>query len=275
MENDQRIFWLNRRFIACLFVISIVFGAGKVRGGEEKEGEFIPPINIYQVKPVVNSVMIGAKTRVGKVSTAQENQVAAGSKEKLIEEDKHRIKWGETFWSISKKYGLSISELSMLNPGIEPAKIKSGDFLRVKKASSPSRGRSSLRNQLAPVLKNMSFSFPVSSARLTSPFGMRWGRMHYGIDLAAPGGTPVRAVYPGKVDYAGWRSGYGLLVILDHGDFRTVYAHNSENLVQKGEIVTSGQTIAKVGRTGNATGNHLHFELDIQGQKINPLPYLY
>lgn len=99
--------------------------------------------------------------------------------------------------------------------------------------------------------------------------------MHYGIDLAAPGGTPVRAVYPGKVDYAGWRSGYGLLVILDHGDFRTVYAHNSENLVQKGEIVTSGQTIAKVGRTGNATGNHLHFELDIQGQKINPLPYLY
>lgn len=275
MENDQRIFWLNSRFIVCLLAICICFGTGKVRGGEIKEKELFSLLNLIQITPKINSVMIGIKPQKEIVSTAQETQVAVNSKVISTEEDKHQIKWGETFWSISKKYGLSISELSLLNPGIEPAKIKSGEFLRVKKVASPSRGRSIPRNQSVTVLKSLSFSFPVSGARLTSPFGMRRGRMHRGIDLAAPGGTPIRAVYSGTVDYAGWKSGYGLVVILDHGDFRTLYAHNSENLVQKGETVINGQAIAKVGKTGNATGNHLHFELEIQGQKINPLPYLH
>ena len=98
--------------------------------------------------------------------------------------------------------------------------------------------------------------------------------MHEGIDLAAPAGTPIQAAASGRVTFAGWQRGYGLIVIIDHGAFITKYAHNTENLVRVGDEVLRGQPIAKVGRTGNATGNHLHFELVLDGKAVDPLLYL-
>ena len=115
---------------------------------------------------------------------------------------------------------------------------------------------------------------PVDGARLTSPFGPRGGGMHWGIDLAAPEGRPVRAAAAGRVVFAGWNGAYGLLIILEHKNFRTYYAHNSSLLVEKDQQVAAGEIIAAVGRTGRATGSHLHFELEIQGRKVNPLPHL-
>ncbi len=114
---------------------------------------------------------------------------------------------------------------------------------------------------------------PLTEARLTSPFGWRGERMHWGIDLAAPEGKAVRAAADGEVVFAGWATGYGMLVVLEHEGFRTYYAHNSVLTVKVKDKVMAGEVIAAVGRTGQATGNHLHFELEIEGEKVNPLPY--
>jgi murein DD-endopeptidase MepM/ murein hydrolase activator NlpD len=110
---------------------------------------------------------------------------------------------------------------------------------------------------------------------VTSGFGMRWGRMHEGIDIAAPIGTPIWAAAAGTVIHAGWLSGYGSLVVVDHGNgLATAYAHASAILVVLGQQVSQGETIALVGSTGHSTGPHLHFEVRINGVAVDPLLYL-
>ena len=124
---------------------------------------------------------------------------------------------------------------------------------------------------------------PVSSAGLiwpvdgpvTSGFGMRWGRMHEGIDIAVPTGTSVRASASGSVIYSGWLGGYGNLVVLDHGSgLATAYAHNTALLVGVGQNVSQGDTISLSGSTGNSSGPHLHFEVRVNGVAVDPLAYL-
>ncbi|MGI6727120.1 MAG: peptidoglycan DD-metalloendopeptidase family protein [Anaerovoracaceae bacterium] len=111
--------------------------------------------------------------------------------------------------------------------------------------------------------------------RLSSRFGPRWGRMHYGIDLAAPTGTKIRASDGGTVIFAGRDGSYGNVVKISHGGNRvTIYAHCSKLFVSKGSKVYQGQHIANVGNTGNSTGSHLHFEVRINGVAQNPLKYL-
>lgn len=112
---------------------------------------------------------------------------------------------------------------------------------------------------------------------LTSPFGWRWGRMHKGIDIAAPVGTPVYAAATGVVITAGWNSGgYGNLVEIQHPDGSvTLYAHNSRIVVREGQQVNQGQQIAEMGSTGYSTGPHSHFEVHLPGQgAVNPMAYL-
>ena len=104
---------------------------------------------------------------------------------------------------------------------------------------------------------------------------MRWGRMHTGIDIAVPTGTPVHASPAGTVVYAGWMSGYGYLVAIDHGGgLATAYAHNSSLLVKVGEHVSQGQVISLSGSTGHSTGPHVHFEVRINGVPVDALLYL-
>ncbi len=110
---------------------------------------------------------------------------------------------------------------------------------------------------------------------VVSGFGMRWGRMHEGIDIGCAYGTPNRAAAAGTVIYAGWLGGYGNLVVIDHGNgLSTAYAHASSILVGVGQTVAQGQTVSLVGSTGHATGPHLHFEVRINGVAVDPLPYL-
>ncbi|MEW5858354.1 MAG: peptidoglycan DD-metalloendopeptidase family protein [Cyanobacteriota bacterium] len=116
-----------------------------------------------------------------------------------------------------------------------------------------------------------------SKGVLTSGYGRRWGRMHKGIDIAAPVGTPVVAAAPGVVVYARWNSGgYGNLVDIKHADGTlTRYAHNNRLLVREGEAVEQGQQISEMGSTGRSTGPHLHFELHSAGKgAINPIALL-
>lgn len=118
------------------------------------------------------------------------------------------------------------------------------------------------------------FIWPVNGP-VTSPFGMRWGRMHEGIDIGAPTGTPIRAAAAGGVIYSGWMSGYGNLVVLDHGGgISTAYGHQSSITVGNGQVVSQGQTIGYVGCTGHCFGPHLHFEVRINGTPVDPLGYL-
>jgi murein DD-endopeptidase MepM/ murein hydrolase activator NlpD len=118
------------------------------------------------------------------------------------------------------------------------------------------------------------FIWPVSGP-VTSGFGWRWGRMHEGIDIAVPTGTPVAAAASGTVIVAGWMGGYGNLVVIDHGGgVATAYGHNSGFAVGYGQPVSQGQIVAYAGSTGNSTGPHVHFEVRVNGSAVDPLGYL-
>ena len=99
---------------------------------------------------------------------------------------------------------------------------------------------------------------------------------HGGLDIAAPLGTNIKAAAPGKVSYSGWMSGYGYLIIIDHENgVQTYYGHCSKLYASVGDKVEAGTIIAAVGSTGNSTGNHLHFEIRINGTSVNPQKYIY
>lgn len=114
-----------------------------------------------------------------------------------------------------------------------------------------------------------------SRGSLSSRYGKRWGRMHEGVDFAASTGSPIYAADSGKVTFAGTRSGYGLCVMINHGNgYQTLYGHASKLLVKTGQSVKKGEKIANVGSTGRSTGPHLHFEVKKNGVPKNPLNYI-
>ena len=113
--------------------------------------------------------------------------------------------------------------------------------------------------------------------RVSSTFGSsrRGGRVHKGVDLEVPAGTPVVAARCGEVRFSGWHGAYGNIIVVCHGDgYETAYAHLKENQAREGESVHQGQQIGLVGRTGNATANHLHFEIRRDGEPVDPRPRL-
>jgi len=126
------------------------------------------------------------------------------------------------------------------------------------------------------------FCWPAPSyTRISSPYGYRihpiykTKKFHSGVDLAAPGGSNILAADDGKVISAGWNGGYGNCVVVDHGNgISTLYGHASKLCVSKGQTVTKGSVIAKVGTTGASTGNHLHFEVLINGKTTDPMKYI-
>jgi murein DD-endopeptidase MepM/ murein hydrolase activator NlpD len=116
--------------------------------------------------------------------------------------------------------------------------------------------------------------WPVSGP-VTSPFGYRWGRLHAGIDIGVPYGTPIHAAASGTVVLAAWTGGYGNYTCIDHGGgLATCYAHQSSYATSVGAQVAQGQVIGYVGSTGHSFGAHLHFEVRINGNPVDPLGYL-
>jgi murein DD-endopeptidase MepM/ murein hydrolase activator NlpD len=116
--------------------------------------------------------------------------------------------------------------------------------------------------------------WPVSGP-INSPYGMRWGRLHPGIDIGAGAGTPIRAAASGRVVVSGYSGGYGNLIVIDHGNgLATAYAHQSRLAASAGQQVAQGQVIGYVGSTGVSTGPHLHFEVRVNGSPVDPLGYL-
>ena len=267
------------------------------------------------------------------------------------EEVKVEIKSGDNFWNLSKAHQLTVSELEILNPDVNPDKIFPGDILVVKPLnpvldviaelentiteSIPFRVehkkdntmyknqkklikegvegekevvyditllngyQSSLKVKSEKTTKQPSNALVrigtkitvsrggrvnygvVSGKRISSLYGYRihpiTGKrlFHDGLDIAANHGNAVYAYTDGRVVQAGWNGGYGISILLDHGNgLRTRYAHLSRLNVRVGQRVQTGQKIGAVGSTGNSTGPHLHFEVIKNGKTQNPLNYI-
>jgi murein DD-endopeptidase MepM/ murein hydrolase activator NlpD len=165
-------------------------------------------------------------------------------------------------------------------------KVRASEREEVGEAQALERVSAALGAQIQAAQSASSYSAPTSShsssgfiwpvkGPVTSPFGMRWGRMHTGIDIGVPYGTPIHAAASGQVIYADWMDGYGNLVFIDHGSgISTGYAHQSSIAVSNGQTVTQGQVIGYVGCTGHCFGPHLHFEVRVNGAPVDPLGYL-
>jgi murein DD-endopeptidase MepM/ murein hydrolase activator NlpD len=117
-------------------------------------------------------------------------------------------------------------------------------------------------------------NWPLNAA-ISSGFGYRWGRLHAGIDLPVPEGTPIHAADGGRVAIAGWMGGYGNYTCIQHtGSLSTCYGHQSRIAVSVGQSVSQGQVIGYSGNTGHSTGPHLHFEVRVGGNPVDPMGYL-
>lgn len=126
----------------------------------------------------------------------------------------------------------------------------------------------------APSASGTRFLWPLTGS-ITSPFGMRWGRLHAGIDIGVPTGTPIRAAAAGTVFSCGDMGAYGLAVLIDHGNgLVTLYAHQNNLACSNGQRVSAGQVIGYAGNTGRSTGPHLHFEVRRNGTAVDPMQYL-
>jgi murein DD-endopeptidase MepM/ murein hydrolase activator NlpD len=169
-----------------------------------------------------------------------------------------------------------LTDLSQLNES-ERAEAGEIDALQAVSAQLADSIRAAqARNTRSPTQTPSSSGliWPVQGP-ITSPFGWRWGRMHEGIDIGVGYGTPIHAAAAGTVIYCGWESGYGNLVVIDHGgNLATAYGHQSSIAVSCGQQVDQGQVIGYVGCTGHCFGPHLHFEVRVNGNPVDPLGYL-
>lgn len=207
----------------------------------------------------------------------------------------HHVERGENLYRIGLRYGVTSKEIAKANGIRDVTSLRPGQRLyipgarrrmrddgravaRSRPGSSSSggnleetrrRAREAARRQSA-----LQFAWPLRG-RLSSRFGMRRGRAHEGIDVAASRGTPIFSAESGRVIHSGRLGSYGKVVIVKHvGAYRTVYAHASRLLVRKGEFVERGQKIAEVGSTGRSSGPHLHFEIRRSETPQNPLAFL-
>jgi murein DD-endopeptidase MepM/ murein hydrolase activator NlpD len=150
--------------------------------------------------------------------------------------------------------------------------IAEADALAAEDARVRSRLAASQSTDSTPSASGL--IWPVNGP-VTSPFGYRWGRLHAGIDIGVPYGTPIHAAAAGQVVIAGWVGGYGNYTCIDHGGgLATCYGHQSSFAVGVGASVAQGQVIGYVGSTGHSFGAHLHFEVRINGSPVDPLGYL-
>ncbi|MFQ5581538.1 MAG: peptidoglycan DD-metalloendopeptidase family protein [Mariprofundaceae bacterium] len=204
----------------------------------------------------------------------------------------YTVRADDTLYSIGKRFGVDYHLLARRNHLRYPYTIYVGQhiyltstaprasYIPVPKNSRAGKTRTTSKSkkkttQAANKHGLVKLKWPVQG-KITSHFGRRGSRVHDGIDISAREGTSVYAAGSGEVVYADQRlTGYGKLIIIRHGrDLFTAYAHNQRNLVRKGAQVRTGDVIARVGRSGRASGPHLHFEVRRGSTPVDPLAYL-
>lgn len=183
----------------------------------------------------------------------------------------YTVSEGDSLWRIAKLYHVEIKDILEEN-NKEGVVLKPGEKIFVPGAKPRKTEEAAI-----PVSRSVSARFLTpATGVVSSPFGGRWGRIHEGVDIADDEGTPIRAALGGRVTYAGWVSGYGNTVMLEHRQgYTTLYGHMKEVLVESGEVVNRGQTIGEMGSTGNSTGPHVHFEVRRDGELLNPANVLH
>jgi murein DD-endopeptidase MepM/ murein hydrolase activator NlpD len=184
----------------------------------------------------------------------------------------HTVRSGDNLWDIARAYQVRTQDIVEANELLDPASLRVGQKLVIPGGQAAAAQRYQLMASNGQLRR--AFDWP-ARGRISSRYGTRWGRMHYGLDVAVPTGTPVRAAADGRVTWSGARGTYGNLVIIDHGQkIETRYAHNSRLLVRAGDTVKRGQIIAHSGNTGRSTGPHIHFEIRHRGKAVDPERYL-
>jgi murein DD-endopeptidase MepM/ murein hydrolase activator NlpD len=202
------------------------------------------------------------------------------------------VQQGDTLASIATKYNTTWFDILRDNNMRDDRQIYVGQKIRVRPgpggyvASEMEVKNESNANPASPPRRGLLFGpssqssipeklpWPVIGS-VSSDFGWRWGRMHAGIDIRAKRGTPIKSPARGRVTFAARNGGYGNLIILDHGGYKTAYAHCNSIKVRHGSYVDEGQIIGSVGSTGNSSGSHLHFEYRTpKNGAIDPMPFL-
>lgn len=199
-----------------------------------------------------------------------------------VEGSLHHVRKGDTLERIAQEYNVEPATIASFNlldekrmfagqklvipGGVQPAEE---ELASAALLASRSDRRMPEGNSFIPA-----FIWPVDGT-VTSYFGMRDGLFHFGLDIGAPYGKELRAAADGIVEYSGMKTGYGRMLIIDHGrEWRTLYAHNAKNLISEGDYVSKGQAIAKIGASGNATGPHVHLEIIFGDRRLDPLLFL-
>lgn len=187
----------------------------------------------------------------------------------ILEEEQHRI--NIEFGIVQQRVRAEEAEAARIRREAEERRL----------AEAAAARAAARQEELSELNSFDDFAWPLAvRGTISSPFGNREDPFtratdfHTGIDISAPGGTRINAAEAGVVRFAGWGVGWGNWIIIDHADgYSTMYAHNTRNHVREGQRVTRGQHIADVGSTGRSTGNHLHFEVRVNGQHVDPMRY--
>lgn len=184
---------------------------------------------------------------------------------------------GDTLWAIAQRYDSNVSALMSAN-GLTSQDLHVGQRLRIVSGAEVRATRAAEPRPIISSAAGAPMIWPAEGS-ITSRFGYRQLRVsgsnfHTGLDIDGDTGDPILNAVAGVVTHAGWRGGYGNLVVVSNGNTEYFYAHASEVLVSEGQEVVVGQLIARVGSTGNSTGSHLHFEVRVDGDPVDPLPIL-
>ncbi len=233
---------------------------------------------IKEQKDIIDKKEKELKSQRDSVKIAKEkarekkNELVAATRSKEVAMDKLEkdIKLSEA------EYAELEQESKQIAAEISRKQLASATSSRGKTGSRSNNSSNSGGNASAPSGGGGSMAWPAPGP-VTSPYGMRWGRLHSGIDIGVSVGTPVVAARDGVVvlTRTGYGGGYGNYIVVDHGGgISTLYAHNSSLSAGVGARVSRGQVIAISGNTGRSTGPHLHFEVRVNGNPVNPMPYL-
>lgn len=186
----------------------------------------------------------------------------------------HRVLPGQTLWRIARTYGIPLERIVEANGVSDPTRIAAGDMVWIPGVAGALEVEVVAPSQ--PVVRG-EWIWPVAGGAMLSGYGApRRNHVHGGVDIGAAYGEAVLAARDGRVIYSGTGlSAYGKTIVLDHGDgVHSLYAHNSALLVLLGDSVKQGETIARIGRTGNATADHCHFEIRVNDRRVDPMDWI-
>ncbi|MEG0383873.1 MAG: M23 family metallopeptidase [Solibacillus sp.] len=254
--------------------------AGDVLGSIAK-AHSLTTAELVQLNPsiTVNSVLqIGQqlnvtveKPYVSVKAVYEKKQVEAVDFTKVVTEDDTMLKGKSVVkqeGAIGKK---EVSYVISEENGVRTERVQTNENMLVE----PEDRVVIIGTKVVPSIGTGTFAWPANGGRISSQMGTRWGRYHYGIDIARPSDYTIKASDNGTVKTAGRHATYGNYIVINHNNgYETLYAHLSKIGVKVGQVVEKGSSLGVMGSTGRSTGTHLHFEVHKNGSEVNPLSYL-